>query len=396
MIPKAKILALAKAQQLRPTTVEKDYVIGWLLQAISEHPVLSRWVFKGGTCLRKCFFETYRLSEDLDFTIPTSEAVSVESITQGLGELGEWIEQRCGLGFPRSDLKVEQYTNRRGNPSFQAKVAFAGPLRIAPKSLQRVKFDLTQDELLVASPALRDVHHGYDDAAEPPPQVLCYSINEVLGEKTRALVERQGRARDVYDIVNISRNFREEIDAQTVREVATKKFEFKGLPPPAVDGIVGAIDEGLLEANWEHQLAHQLPVLAPVEAFVEDIRDAISWWLEPESARPPLAPNPNATGPVVAAPRFPTSASPAQASPLEQIRYAARNRLCALVTYRGAQRLVEPYSLRHPSTGNRILHVWEVEKNGRPSRSHKSFITSRITAAAISNRPFRPRWAVEL
>jgi predicted nucleotidyltransferase component of viral defense system len=26
-------------------------------------------VFKGGTCLKKCFFETYRFSEDLDFTI---------------------------------------------------------------------------------------------------------------------------------------------------------------------------------------------------------------------------------------------------------------------------------------------------------------------------------------
>jgi predicted nucleotidyltransferase component of viral defense system len=26
-------------------------------------------VFKGGTCLRKCYYETFRFSEDLDFTI---------------------------------------------------------------------------------------------------------------------------------------------------------------------------------------------------------------------------------------------------------------------------------------------------------------------------------------
>ena len=25
--------------------------------------------FKGGTCLKKCYFETYRFSEDLDFTL---------------------------------------------------------------------------------------------------------------------------------------------------------------------------------------------------------------------------------------------------------------------------------------------------------------------------------------
>lgn len=27
------------------------------------------WIFKGGTCLKKCFFETYRFFEDLDFTL---------------------------------------------------------------------------------------------------------------------------------------------------------------------------------------------------------------------------------------------------------------------------------------------------------------------------------------
>ncbi len=32
---------------------------------------------------------------------------------------------------------------------------------------------------------------------------MCYSINEIIAEKARAIAERNGRARDVYDIVNI-------------------------------------------------------------------------------------------------------------------------------------------------------------------------------------------------
>lgn len=37
---------------------------------IGEHAATrDTWVFKGGTCLKKCFFETYRFSEDLDFTV---------------------------------------------------------------------------------------------------------------------------------------------------------------------------------------------------------------------------------------------------------------------------------------------------------------------------------------
>lgn len=70
MIDKREILEAASALGLLPSVVEKDYVLGWILAGIHAHPVLSEsWVFKGGTCLKKCFFETYRFSEDLDFTL---------------------------------------------------------------------------------------------------------------------------------------------------------------------------------------------------------------------------------------------------------------------------------------------------------------------------------------
>ena len=42
MITKAELKERAASQELRPTTVEKDYVLGWMLAAVSEHPRLSR------------------------------------------------------------------------------------------------------------------------------------------------------------------------------------------------------------------------------------------------------------------------------------------------------------------------------------------------------------------
>ena len=57
MIPKREILLRSQEWSLRPEVVEKDYVLGWMLAAITAHPVAgSAWVFKGGTCLKKCFF----------------------------------------------------------------------------------------------------------------------------------------------------------------------------------------------------------------------------------------------------------------------------------------------------------------------------------------------------
>lgn len=39
---------------LNTNVIEKDYVIGWVLAGIANHPELgASWVFKGGTCLKK-------------------------------------------------------------------------------------------------------------------------------------------------------------------------------------------------------------------------------------------------------------------------------------------------------------------------------------------------------
>lgn len=70
MIDRLEILEVATDLSLVPEVVEKDYVLGWLLAGIYRNEELAgAWTFKGGTCLKKCYFETYRFSEDLDFTI---------------------------------------------------------------------------------------------------------------------------------------------------------------------------------------------------------------------------------------------------------------------------------------------------------------------------------------
>src|ERR1700686_865304 len=70
LIDKREILDLAPQTSLTPHVIEKDYVLGWMLAGIYAHEELSEsWIFKGGTCLKKCFFETSRFSEDLGFTL---------------------------------------------------------------------------------------------------------------------------------------------------------------------------------------------------------------------------------------------------------------------------------------------------------------------------------------
>lgn len=410
MIPKIQILEHAKEQQLQATTIEKDYILGWLLYGIGSHPRLSRWVFKGGTCLKKCFFETYRFSEDLDFTVAQGTPYDDSSIRVGLQEVAAWIEDRTGVQFDHNGIDIDRYANKRGKTTFQAKMTYAGPLALARRQLQRVKFDLTQDEIVANNPDRRPVFHPYTDAMDPQPTVLCYGVDEILAEKTRALYERQGRARDVYDVVHISRNFRESIEPERARRIALDKFAYKELPNPAVSVIVARVDPDVLRANWNDQLGHQLPVLPPVDTFLSELSDSIAWWLEPGvaskppariAAKPgerilPRAQFPSFAAQVLSMVSGPSGLGGRSRVGIDALRYAARNRLMARVVYHGLVRTVEPYSLRQKATGNTLLYVYEIEKDGRPSGRVKAFKVDEIQFATVIDRPFAPRYFVEM
>lgn len=70
MILQWEISQKANDWKVADTTVDKDYVLGHFLNCFFNFGYnRDLFVFKGGTCLRKCYFSDYRFSEDLDFTL---------------------------------------------------------------------------------------------------------------------------------------------------------------------------------------------------------------------------------------------------------------------------------------------------------------------------------------
>src|SRR5882762_3639343 len=115
MIDKREILEAASALGLLPNVVEKDYVLGWVLAGIHAHPELTNyWIFKGGTCLKKCYFETYRFSEDLDFTLLDGSHVNEALLLEIFSEITQWIYGESGIEFPDAARTFEIYANPRG------------------------------------------------------------------------------------------------------------------------------------------------------------------------------------------------------------------------------------------------------------------------------------------
>ncbi len=78
------------------------------------------------------------------------------------------------------------------------------------------------------------------------------------------------------------------------------------------------------------------------------------------------------------------------------MRFGARNRLCVRVRYHGHERLVEPYSLRQPKTGNRLLYVHERARDGFPVDGVRAYKVAEIDRVETTDIPFTPKWLVEL
>ncbi len=108
MISRQEIMDFSREFGLSPNIVEKDYLLGWVLAGISNHGELgAEWIFKGGTCLKKCYFETYRFSEDLDFTVKKADHCNQEFLINAFGEVADWVYEEAGIEIPLGASAVQ-------------------------------------------------------------------------------------------------------------------------------------------------------------------------------------------------------------------------------------------------------------------------------------------------
>jgi len=110
LIDKSEIMEFSREFGLRANVIEKDYMLGWVLAGIFNHAKIgSEWVFKGGTCLKKCYFETYRFSEDLDFTLTEPNHLDRDFLVQCFEDISEWVYDATGIEIPKDLIRFDVY-----------------------------------------------------------------------------------------------------------------------------------------------------------------------------------------------------------------------------------------------------------------------------------------------
>lgn len=240
-----------------PTVVDHDYVLGCFASFLCfDSRVKKQWVFKGGTCLAKCYFEPYRFSEDLDFTL--LGAISPEIFREILDGAKLRMQDTVGIRADAEPTKIDVIKDEYGEESFEGRIYYRGPWNYGG-SARSVRVHVNSDELVAFGVQAKHISHNYSDQESlPHVAVPSYSLEEVAVEKLRAFAgqRRNPVSRDIFDLFYLSKR---KLDFDLVIGVFAKKCSSKRMSVKDLD--IREVQERKEEyrANWEKHLEHLVP-----------------------------------------------------------------------------------------------------------------------------------------
>ena len=171
---------------------EKEVVLTFLLQLLSQHGILDRLAFKGGTCLRKMFIGSQgRFSTDLDFT--GFEEHDHQDVI--LTMMGAFEQEFHGIRFRIPD----NYYETMDGLSWGVNPTYAHEWNGAGES--EIKLQISRRETPTLAPERKtQCQQSYFELLPfAPAEINCLALPEILAEKIRACYQRN-KARDIYDL----------------------------------------------------------------------------------------------------------------------------------------------------------------------------------------------------
>lgn len=226
MIPQRNLSLLSNRitrkgnRRIPEAVLERDYCLSWFLVGLSQSPLKDILIFKGGTCIKKCYFPDYRFSEDLDFTL--AEECTFEDVQKNLDIAFKHIYLSSGI-----KLNFHHYDRHTHENAYTFFLGYEGPLPSV--SAKEVKVDITIREKIVYPIEEKIILRGYEEYEDLPEDVAIrtYSINEIAVEKVVALLDRaRNEPRDLYDIWYLIANHY--VDITELIKAIEKKLEIRG------------------------------------------------------------------------------------------------------------------------------------------------------------------------
>lgn len=259
-----------------------------MLAGVGHVPELSGGlVFKGGTALKKCYFGDYRFSEDLDFS-------GLEDTPTG-ADIERFIGQACDATRTLLDeyapvsITCRRYTEREAHPGGQEAfdIHATYPWQSAP--LTRVRVEITMDEPVIRPVQTRRIIHDYEEPIEA--SVLTYSLEEIVAEKLRAVLQQtqalrergwsRSRVRDYYDLWRILGTFRNRMDLTDFSSLLREKCDVRDVGYQSSGDFFDGDMLSYVRDRWQDSLGPLVSELPSFETVIHSLRRQINDVLMP-------------------------------------------------------------------------------------------------------------------
>lgn len=243
-------------------SIEKDYVISWILIGIAKAKLRDFLCFKGETALKKLYFSGYRFSEDLDFTLMTT--IPEDTMSDMLRSLYASVANDSNIHLSPKDKET-----RENSMTFY--VNFSGPLGADPTKGE-IKIDITTNERMIYEPTERLLMREYEKYQDIPDNVALkvYTLEEIFIEKCVSVLDRsRNEPRDIYDLWYLTSN--KCCDHDTLGRCVREKGIYHHLTDFEILNTLNA-KESNYQTLWQNRLDHHVVDLPPFEGVYRQLK----------------------------------------------------------------------------------------------------------------------------
>jgi len=266
----------------------KDYAINWILYAVWKSNYWRNFILKGGTCIRKVYFQNYRISVDVDYNAIYDADTLRDILSDIFKDEIEKVNEVSPVKFEVDNILIKERKGTRFNRGeivgYQLKIPFHPYL---PKTnlkwrgvLPVIKIDATLDKYeknLLPTNIKKLNYHNEEDEYLPYLQdveINAYSLEEIFAEKIRALFQRT-RVRDLYDLWFIKNSVK--IDMDKIVDIIPSKLEIKGLSVKDINIAKLQEHENEYRISWNRYLPQFVRNIPEFDKVWNDIQSVIAY-----------------------------------------------------------------------------------------------------------------------
>lgn len=273
MIPLAELNAVAERYHVPADTIEKDYMICWILASLSRSPLREGWILYGGTAIKRIYFEDHRFSEDIDLVSP--QVVTLRALHEQLAEALTQARDTANVVMTVApDRTLIQEARARLVVRYTGYEEIVG----APKEIRldcamgRERSGDTQEGSLLRS---------YSDLTSHCGTFPVQTLNTLLAGKLGLLIEATRKEpRDLFDLwFLLQRLDRFRFSLGRVCSAFTQRYGY----PPSFSLFEPHLENRLYRERWETRLHQQIAHLPAIDVVIMETRRR----LEQLFARPP-------------------------------------------------------------------------------------------------------------